>query len=129
MAVVGWRIAEGAVMERSRRKQTFPACTALLSLLRGLLKRNEEAAVNAAAARIAAAEPTVPAPLPTIGTVLAQAAVSTPSAEKRPRPATIQVQAPDEKLPTAHPAGQLMEGVRTTQPHLLGGEPMYRDDI
>lgn len=40
---------------------------------------------------------------------------------------TIQVQAPDEELPTARPTS-LMEAVQTTQPHLLGGDSMYRDD-
>lgn len=93
--------------------------------LDGLLKRNQEAAVNAAAMIRAPAEPTVPAPLPTIDTVLARA--TAPSAEKRPMSPTIQVQAPDEELPTARPTS-LMEAVQTTQPHLLGGEPMYRDD-
>ncbi|KAG8945173.1 hypothetical protein FRC04_001152 [Tulasnella sp. 424] len=89
--------------------------------LDGLLKRNQEAAVNSRAP----AEPSVPAPLPTIDTVLAQA--TAPATGKRPMSPTIQVQAPDEELPTARPTS-LMEAVQGNQPHLLGGEPMYHND-
>lgn len=89
--------------------------------LDGLLKRNQEAAVNSRAP----AEPSVPAPLPTIDTVLAQA--TAPATGKRPMSPTIQVQAPDEELQTARPTS-LMEAVQGNQPHLLGGEPMYHND-